>query len=315
MRANIPSRRERGQEVGITTNDDRWTGIRCDVRRRTSRTKSQQSIPDQTAMEIPMRNISTLMLTTSILVASAATAFAHAWLQSASPPVDSTVTQSPAELTIAFTGAIEPRFSTIEVTNDSAERMDDAQPRPAPGDGTRLSVGLRSLPPGMYTVAWHATSVDTHRTDGTYRFTVAATNASGISFEHVWARPTAGQGTTGAVYFTVVSNSDPDKLLGVSTPVAATAELHETSLDSGIMKMRPVPSIALVPGKPVTFKPGSYHVMLTGLKSPLKPGTGFPLTLTFEHAQPITVTVNVQASAAAETGHTGMEGMPSMQGH
>jgi periplasmic copper chaperone A len=266
-------------------------------------------------MEIPMHKISTLMLTTSILVTSVTTAFAHAWLQSASPPVEGTVTQPPAELTIAFTGAIEPRFSTIEVTNDSAERVDDAQPRPASGDATRLSVGLRSLPPGTYTVAWHAISVDTHRTDGTYRFTVAATNASGISFEHVWARPTAGLGTTGAIYFTVVSKSDPDQLLGVSTPVAATAELHETSLDNGVMKMRPVPSIALVPGKPVTFKPGGYHVMLMGLKSPLKIGESFPLTLTFEHAQPVTVTANVEASAGPETGRGGMGGMPSMQGH
>jgi periplasmic copper chaperone A len=266
-------------------------------------------------MEIPMRKPSTLMLTSAILVASAATASAHAWLQSAVPPVDSSVTQAPTELTIAFTGAIEPRFSTIEVTNDSAERVDDAQPRPAPGDATRLSVGLRSLRPGTYTVAWHATSVDTHRTDGTYRFTVAATDALGISLEHVWARPTAGLGTTGAIYFTVVSKSDPDQLLGVSTPVAATAELHETSVDNGVMKMRPVQSIALVPGKPVTLKPGGYHVMLMGLKNPLKAGTNFPLTLTFEHAQPVTVTANVEASAGTEMGHGGMEVMPGMQGH
>ena len=262
-----------------------------------------------------MRKTSTLMLMTFILVASAATAFAHAWLQSAIPPVDSTVIQAPTEITIAFTGAIEPRFSTVEVTNDSAERVDDAQPRPTPGDTTRLSVGLRNLQPGTYTVAWHATSVDTHRTDGTYRFTVAATDASGISLEHVWARPTAGLGTTGAIYFTVVSNGQPDQLVGVSTPVAGTAELHETSVDNGVMKMRPVQSIALVPGKPVTFKPGSYHVMLLGLKGPLKAGGTFPLTLIFEHAQPVTVMVNVEASAGAETGHGGMEGMPGMHGH
>jgi periplasmic copper chaperone A len=80
------------------------------------------------------------------------------------------------------------------------------------------------------------------------------------------------------------------------------------------MKMRPVDSVALDPGKPVTFKPGGYHVMLTGLKSPLKAGDSLPLTFTFEHAQPITVSVQVEAAGAAGMGHDhasmpGMEGM------
>jgi copper(I)-binding protein len=269
-----------------------------------------------------MRKTSRLILVTPILAASMGPAFAHAYLQSAVPAVDSTVTQTPNEITIAFTGAIEPRFSTIEVTGPDAQRVDDARPHLAEGDATRLSVGLRSLPPGhglppgTYTVAWHATSVDTHQTDGGYRFTVAATDASGISLEHVWARATVGLSTTGAAYFTVSNNGQPDHLVGVSTPIAV-AGLHETINDNGIMKMRPVPSIALDPGKPVTFKPGGYHVMLTGLKSVLKPGDSFPLTLSFEHAQPVTVTVNVEAAggAAMDNGHGGMGSMPGMQGH
>jgi methionine-rich copper-binding protein CopC len=163
------------------------------------------------------------ILSVSILIASAATGFAHAYLKSAVPPVDSTVTQPPNEVMIAFTGAIEPRFSTIEVTGENTTRVDDAQPRLVGGDATRLSVGLRDLKPGIYTVSWHATSVDTHKTDGTYRFIVAATDASGISVDHVWARPTAGAGTTAAAYFTVTSNGPPDHLTGVSTPIAAMA--------------------------------------------------------------------------------------------
>jgi periplasmic copper chaperone A len=257
-----------------------------------------------------MRMTSTLVVMTSILAASSVTTFAHAWLQSAVPPVDSSVTATPSELTITFTGAIEPRFSSIEVTDASAQRVDDAQPHLAGGDQARLSVGLRNIVPGTYTVAWHATSVDTHRTDGTYRFTVAAADASNIDIENVWARPTIGAATNSAAYFTLTSKAS-DHLVGVSTPVAATAETHETINDNGIMKMRPVPPIALEPGKPVTFKPGGYHVMLMGLKGALKPGDSFPLTLTFEHAAPITITVKVEAAGGAPMDHGSMPGMQS----
>ena len=65
------------------------------------------------------------------------------------------------------------------------------------------------------------------------------------------------------------------------------------------MRMRPLAGIALEPGKPVTLAPGGYHVMLMGLKAPLKQGDQFPLTLTFERAPPMTVTVNVEALGAS----------------
>ena len=226
-----------------------------------------------------------------------------------------TVTQTPNEVTIVFTGAIEPRFTTIQVTDERSQRVDDSQFHSFAGDAKRLSVGLRGVSPGTYVVTWHATSVDTHQTDGSYRFTVAAGDASNITVEHPWARPTAGAATTGAAYFTVTDRGSADHLVGVSTPIAASAELHETINDNGIMKMRPAPSIALDPGKPVALKPSGYHVMLTGLKSPLKVGGSFPLTLTFEHAQPITVTAKVEAAAGASVNQGAMPNMPSMQGH
>lgn len=238
--------------------------------------------------------------------------FAHSYLQSASPPVNSTVTLAPSQVTIAFTEAVEPRFSTIEVTGPSAQRVDDGEPHLVAGDTKRLAIGLQSLSPGTYTVAWQATSVDTHKTDGLYHFTVAAADASDISLEHVWARASAGNATTGAAYLTVTDNGRPDRLVGANTPIAAMTELHETINDNGVMKMRPVPAIALEPGKPVTFMPGGYHVMLMGLQQPLKAGDSFPLTLMFEHAQPITVTVNVEAVGGAGMDHGAMPGMPGM---
>jgi hypothetical protein len=68
--------------------------------------------------------------------------------------------------------------------------------------------------------------------------------------------------------------------------------------DMGMMKMRPVPGLSVAPGKPVKLAPGGYHIMLMGLKAPLKQGDSFPLTLRFEHAAPMTVTVNVEAIGA-----------------
>lgn len=243
-------------------------------------------------------------------------AFAHAHLQVASPAADSIVTQPPAEVTITFTEAVEPRFSTIQVTGADGKRIDQGEPHLIAGNGKQLGVAVAALPPGAYTVVWHATAVDTHKTEGTYQFTVAPANASGITLQHVWARASAGVATTGAAYLTVTDNGQPDRLVGVSTPVAATAQLHETIDDQGVMKMRAVPGIDLVPGKPVSFQPGGYHVMLMGLQSPLKAGDTFPLTLTFEHAPPITATVKVEAAGAAATPHDhgGMQGMQGMQG-
>jgi periplasmic copper chaperone A len=123
---------------------------------------------------------------------------------------------------------------------------------------------------------------------------IAAGVTPEIQIDHVWARASAGT-STGAAYLTMINKGPPDRLIGVTTPIAASAELHETTRENGVMKMRPVGGLALATDQPVTLAPGGYHVMLTGLKSPLKAGDDFPLTLSFEHAQPITVTVKVEA--------------------
>jgi methionine-rich copper-binding protein CopC len=112
------------------------------------------------------------ILLVAALVLPASAAFAHAHLQSAVPPVGSTVEQAPTAITISFSEALEPRFSTIEVSDETGQRVDDGTPHTADGDAKRLSVGLKKLSPGIYKVQWHATSVDTHRTEGDYHFTV-----------------------------------------------------------------------------------------------------------------------------------------------
>jgi copper resistance protein C len=105
-------------------------------------------------------------------LALASPAFAHAFLERASPPVGSEVGTSPPEVYITFTEGVEPLFSTIEVRGAGGAAIAAGKPHSAPGNDRRLVVDLPKLPAGTYTVIWHATSVDTHKTEGSYQFTV-----------------------------------------------------------------------------------------------------------------------------------------------
>ncbi len=107
-----------------------------------------------------------------LLLALAGPASAHAFLKSASPAVGSTVPAAPAELTIEFTEGVEPDFTTITVMDSSGARVDTGAVHPTPGDDTRLATGLKKLPPGVYKVTWQATATDTHKTQGSFTFTV-----------------------------------------------------------------------------------------------------------------------------------------------
>ncbi|HME27052.1 MAG TPA: copper resistance protein CopC [Acetobacteraceae bacterium] len=106
------------------------------------------------------------------MLAQASPAFAHAFLERASPPVGSEIAATPPELSITFTEGVEPLFSTIEVHGASGAAVSTGTPHVAPGNNRRLTVELPKLPPGTYTVIWHVTSVDTHKTEGNYQFTI-----------------------------------------------------------------------------------------------------------------------------------------------
>jgi copper resistance protein C len=98
-------------------------------------------------------------------------AFAHAALERASPSVGSAVSGSPAALSLTYTEAVEPLFSAVQVTDAHEKRMDTGKPM-GEADGRVLQIQLKPLPPGVYTVRWRVTSVDTHRTEGHFTFTV-----------------------------------------------------------------------------------------------------------------------------------------------
>ena len=118
--------------------------------------------------------------------------------------------------------------------------------------------------------------------------------AGSITIEHPWARP-AAKGN-GAAYFVLENDgTTADRLLGVSTDVAKSAELHSSAVDAqGKASMRPVQGVDLPPGGHAQLAPGGLHVMLVGLQDPLVAGKSFPLTLRFEQAGEVTVTVEVE---------------------
>ena len=102
----------------------------------------------------------------------ASPAFAHAFLERASPPVGSELTAAPPDLSITFTEGVEPLFSTIEVHGANGSTIAIGKPHVASDSNQRLIAELPKLPPGVYTVIWHVTSVDTHKTEGKYQFTI-----------------------------------------------------------------------------------------------------------------------------------------------
>jgi hypothetical protein len=119
----------------------------------------------------------------------------------------------------------------------------------------------------------------------------------GIEIAHAWSRA-AMQGHIGVVYLTIVDHGAPDRLTGVSSSVAERAELHESFSEGGVAKMRPVASLAVEQARPVVLAPGGYHIMLMGLKQPLKRGDVFPITLTFAKAGQLTAKVTVEQQGA-----------------
>ena len=109
-----------------------------------------------------------------------------------------------------------------------------------------------------------------------------------------WSRPLPAVSPNGAAYMTLMNKGNaPDRLLSVSTPAARKAEIHDHTMEGGMMKMRPVDHVDIVPGDPSVLQPGGMHIMLMGLKEPLVEGKFFPLTLNFERAGTVEVTVTV----------------------
>jgi len=108
------------------------------------------------------------------LVGLNTSAYAHAHLRSAQPPVNGAVPAGVQDIRITYSEAVEPRFCQVTVTGPDGKPVPAGQPTTAQGDGKILAIHFEHpLSPGAYKVTWHATSVDTHKTEGSYGFTIA----------------------------------------------------------------------------------------------------------------------------------------------
>jgi methionine-rich copper-binding protein CopC len=106
----------------------------------------------------------------AMTIACAATpAFAHAFLQHADPGAGATLRAPPKRVTLTFSEKLEPVFSGVAVTDSSGRNVEGGA---VVIRGNSMAVPLRSLPPGTYRVVWRVVSVDTHRTEGAYSFSV-----------------------------------------------------------------------------------------------------------------------------------------------
>lgn len=140
----------------------------------------------------------------------------------------------------------------------------------------------------------------------------AVAQSAPVKVEGAWARATV-QGQKGTGAFMSLTSKDATQLVGVSTPVAGVAEVHEMKMDGDVMKMRALPLLDLPAGKKVDLKPGGYHIMLMDLKAPLAKDSTVPVTLLFKDAKgvesklelklPVTTAAPGAAAGAAEHKH------------
>ena len=144
--------------------------------------------------------------------------------------------------------------------------------------------------------------------------------AGDLVITQAWARATPSGAKIGGGYLTIENKgSTPDRLINGSADVAGKVEVHEMAMKNGVMTMRPLDNgLTIDPGKTVKLAPGGYHLMMFDLKSPLKQGDTVPVTLKFEKAGEVKISLAVEGvgaqgpGAAAPAGGM-MKKMPGMK--
>lgn len=133
--------------------------------------------------------------------------------------------------------------------------------------------------------------------------------AGDLVITQAWSRQTPSGAKVAGAYLTIENKgTSPDRLISGSGDIAGKIEVHEMAMDAGVMKMRPLDKgLVIDPGKTVKLAPGGHHLMMMDLKSPLKQGDKVPVTLEFEKAGKVTVSLDVQGVGAQTPGgdHSG----------
>jgi len=147
--------------------------------------------------------------------------------------------------------------------------------------------------------------------------------AGDIVITQAWSRATPGGAKVGGGFLTIENKgTTADRLIGGSAEIAGKVQVHEMSMNNGVMTMRPLDKgLVIEPGQTVKLAPGGYHLMLLGLKSPLKQGEKVPLTLEFEKAGKVSLSLDVQgvgaqgpSNAEGAGDHMEMKKMPDHSG-
>jgi copper(I)-binding protein len=132
--------------------------------------------------------------------------------------------------------------------------------------------------------------------------------AGDLVITQAWSRATPSGAKIAGGYLTIENKgATPDRLLGGSGDIAGKVEVHEMTMNNGVMTMRPLDKgLAIEPGKTVKLAPGGYHLMIMDLKTPFKQGDKVPVTLQFEKAGKVTLSLDVQSvGAQAPAGGSG----------
>jgi periplasmic copper chaperone A len=123
-----------------------------------------------------------------------------------------------------------------------------------------------------------------------------------IEVSEAWAPATPPGATVGSAYMAIRADSS-DTLIGASTPLASSVEMHQTLQEGDVLKMRKVEALDLAPNNPIMFEPGGTYFMLIGLSAPLQPGERVPMTLRFRDIGETHIEIKVLAPHASPAHH------------
>ena len=139
--------------------------------------------------------------------------------------------------------------------------------------------------------------------------------AGDLVISQAWSRATPGGAKVGGGFLTIENKGTaPDRLIGGTSDVASKVEVHEMSMNNGVMTMRPLEKgLTIDPGRTVKLAPGGYHLMLMNLKNPLKQGDKLAIGLEFEKAGKVQVSFDVQAVGAPGPAGSGTGGGGEMK--
>ncbi len=127
-----------------------------------------------------------------------------------------------------------------------------------------------------------------------------------VTVSEPWVRATVAQQKNAGAFMQLTA-AQSARLVAARSPVAGTVEIHEMTMDNGLMKMRQVPGIDIPAGQTLALKPGGYHVMLIDLKQPVKDGDRVPITLEFLGLDNRKVSLDVMATARPLTAMPGKD--------